>query len=443
MPSEQATHALPRAPTLRFATVHAAVVAGPDRGRELRLTPGTTRIGTAAGCQLVLTDATVSRLHCEIRVDVGMVRIVDLGSTNGTLVDGIEIVEVKLARGCMVTLGNSTVRVEIGAELVNVILSTRERFGPVLGSSAPIRRVYSLMERVAPTDATVLITGETGTGKELVARAIHEASPRAAGPFIAVDCGAIAENLIESELFGHVRGAFTGALGDRRGLFEEASGGTIFLDEIGELPLSLQPKLLRVLESREARRVGTNAAHKLDVRVLAATNRPLARSINEGTFRDDLYYRLAVVEIELPSLRARREDIPILAADFLSRTTGQPGTLAPDMLMTLMARTWPGNVRELRNFIERSVCLGWSAAQGPSGPTSGGPPLPILESLMPVHLPMKEARVAWNGQFESLYLGALLQKTGGNVTRAAELAGVSRRYVHRLITEHAILDRRK
>ena len=189
--------------------------------------------------------------------------------------------------------------------------------------------------------------------------------------------------------------------------------------------------------------MGTNAAHKLDVRVLAATNRPLARSINEGTFRDDLYYRLAVVEIELPSLRARREDIPILADDFLSRTTGQPGTLAPDMLMTLMARTWPGNVREQRNFIERSVCLGWSAAQGPSGPTSGGPPLPILESLMPVHLPMKEARVAWNGQFESLYLGALLQKTGGNVTRAAELAGVSRRYVHRLITEHAILDRRK
>jgi DNA-binding NtrC family response regulator len=442
MQNEQATHTLPRAPTVQFATVSLAVVAGPDRGRELRLAPGTTRIGTAASCQLVLTDDTVSRVHCEIRVEVGTVRIVDLGSTNGTFVDGIEVLEVKLAAGCTLAVGKSTIRIEIGAELVNVTLSTRDGFGAVLGSSASMRRVYSMMERVAPTDTTVLITGETGTGKELVARAIHEVSPRAKTPFIAVDCGAIAENLIESELFGHLRGAFTGAQGDRKGLFEEASGGTIFLDEVGELPMSLQPKLLRVLDSREVRRVGSNTAQKVDVRVLAATNRPLARNVNDGSFRDDLYYRLAVVEIELPPLRARREDIPILATDFYSRMTGQTDALAPELLMTLMARGWPGNVRELRNFMERSVCLGWSASQGPDGPTSGGPPLPILESLMPVHLPMKEARDAWNGQFESLYVGALLQKTGGNVTRAAELAGVSRRYIHRLIAEHG-LDRRK
>jgi transcriptional regulator with GAF, ATPase, and Fis domain len=293
------------------------------------------------------------------------------------------------------------------------------------------------LEKVAPTDATVLVEGETGTGKELVARALHEASMRAAAPFVTVDCGAMPENLMESELFGHVRGAFTGAMNDRKGAFEEAHGGTLFLDEIGELPLSLQPKLLRALEARTVRRLGTNQQRPVDLRIVAATNRSLARSVNEGTFREDLYYRLAVVEIRLPPLRARRDDIPMLATHFLEGFTGTPTKVPATMLAALMTRAWPGNVRELRNYLERSVSLGLPVAgAGTEAPAEqrAEPLLPQgLGTLVPVHLAMKEAKLAWIEQFESVYVRALLDRTGGNVTRAAALAGISRRFLQRLM----------
>ncbi|MFO7181816.1 MAG: sigma 54-interacting transcriptional regulator, partial [Pseudomonadota bacterium] len=366
------------------------------------------------------------------------IRVVDLGSTNGVSIQGVRIKDAELVGGGLLVLGATTIRLEPATEAFTIELSPLARFGDVLGGSLEMRRIYAVLDRIAPTDTTVLIQGETGTGKEAVASAIHAASRRAKKPFVAVDCGAIAEHLIESELFGHVRGAFSGAVQDRAGLFEAAHEGTLFLDEIGELPLSLQPKLLRVLETREVRRVGSNSARKVDVRVVAATNRPLSEAVNDGTFREDLYYRLAVVEVMLPPLRARREDIPVLAQHFYSRFAGTDEPLPPAFVEALVARAWPGNVRELRNFIERAVSLGWSERVQEGNARAAASPPPGLEALARPDLPLKEARVEWNRRFELLYASALLRKTGGNVTRAAELAGVNRRSFQRLMVDHGL-----
>jgi transcriptional regulator with GAF, ATPase, and Fis domain len=436
--STESTMPISRLPTLRVASATLHVIAGPDEGKSIRLGPGSTRVGTGTTCRLRIGDPTVSRLHCEVHVDGDRVRVTDSGSTNGTTVDGVRIAEAWLAPGSLIRVGNTAIRVEIGDERLTITLSPRESFGPVIGASPEMRRVYAIMDHVAPVDATVLIQGETGTGKEVVARAIHEASKRASRPFVAIHCGALAENLIESELFGHVRGAFAGATADRVGLFEHAHGGTLFLDEIGELPPALQPKLLRAIETREVRPVGGNTPKKLDVRLLAATHRSLAASVNDGTFRDDLYYRLAVFEIDLPPLRSRREDIPRLANHFYAHIIGGDEPLPQTVLDDLALRPWPGNVRELRNFVERTACFGWSSTRGEGAPAAEASPVPVLEGLLPYHLPLKEARAAWIAQFESLYLTALLRREGGNVTRAAAAAGVNRRYLHRLINEHAI-----
>jgi transcriptional regulator with PAS, ATPase and Fis domain len=433
--------------TLELPSVDVQVIEGPDRGVQRRLGPAGMRLGTGVGCDLRLTDRTVSRLHGEIRRAGGAIRIIDSGSTNGTYVDGVRVHIAELAAGARIRMGESVLAVAPAGERCSVELSARHRFGDVIGASVEMRRLYGILERVAPTDSSVLIQGETGTGKEMVARSVHDASPRARQPFVVVDCGAIAENLIESELFGHVRGAFSGAVGDRRGLIEEADGGTLFLDEIGELPPSLQPRLLRVLETFEVRRVGSNASRRVDVRVVAATNRPLAHAINAGTFREDLYYRLAVVELELPPLRARREDIALLAEHFFRRYAGDKEPVPPELLSSLSSRAWPGNVRELRNYIERSVSMGVTHAARPelAAPAAVGavPAAEAAEALapvVPIHLPLKDARAAWTEQFELLYVKALLGKTEGNVTRAAELAGINRRSLQRLIASLGIRE---
>ncbi|HEX6240432.1 MAG TPA: sigma-54 dependent transcriptional regulator, partial [Polyangiales bacterium] len=308
-------------------------------------------------------------------------------------------------------------------------------FGELIGDSVEMRRVYAVLERVASSDTTLLIEGETGTGKDVAARSVHAASARKDGPFVPVDCGAIPEGLIESELFGHVRGAFSGALGDRRGVFEEAHGGTLFLDEIGEMPLSVQAKLLRALETRSIRRVGSNAERPIDVRIVAATNRSLAAAANAGTFRSDLYYRLAVIELKLPPLRARSEDIPALAQHFFERLSGPGRDLPPAFLQTLTTRAFPGNVRELRNFIERSVSLGFvdDAPAAPREQLAQSVGEAGLESIVPLHLPLKDARQVWTESFEQIYVRSMLKKTGGNLTRAAELSGVNRRFLQRLV----------
>jgi transcriptional regulator with PAS, ATPase and Fis domain len=416
--------------TLPFAAIDLLVIDGPDRGARVRIAGGVTRVGTSSSNQLRLTDRAVSRVHCELRLRNNVVHIVDAGSTNGTFAEGVRIIQAEMAPGGVFRVGATAIRLEAADSPMRVPVSRRDRFGELLGGSLAMRRVYAVLERLAATDTTALIQGETGTGKELAARAVHAASRRSRGPFVTVDCGAIAENLVESELFGHVRGAFSGAHGDRKGLFEEAHGGTLFLDEIAELPLPLQPKLLRALEAREVRRVGSNLARPVDVRVLVATHRSLGESVNDGTFREDLYYRLAVVEVELPPLRGRREDIAVIAQRFYERFSERDEPLPEWLAAAIQSRAWSGNVRELRNFIERTVTL---ARAGDHVEASSGDGVSAEQLLVPIHLPLKDARVAWMEQFERRYAEALLRRTGGNVTRAAELAGVHRRSMQRLI----------
>jgi len=439
-PEDKTSRIAPRA-SLRVWSLQLVVVEGPSRGATASVTTGGARVGAAAGNDLTLADPTVSRVHCELTQRGDALVLRDLGSTNGTWVEGVRLRDGDVPPGAIVRVGSSAFRVDVGDEPAFVELSGRASFGELVGASLEMRRLYAVLERVAATDATVLVEGETGTGKDVLARSLHAASTRASGPFVAVDCGAIPENLIESELFGHVRGAFTGATSDRKGVFEEAHGGTLFLDEIGEMPLTLQPKLLRAIESRSVRRVGSSAARPVDVRIVAATNRPLARCVNDGSFREDLYYRLAVVSLSLPPLRTRREDIPLLARHFHGALAGADvNELPPDFVARLVGRSWPGNVRELRNFIERSVSLGMLDAPAtgrPSRPPPGAP-LPSLDGMIALELPLKEARQAWVESFESVYVRDILRRCGGNVTRAAERAGVSRRFLQRTIARLGI-----
>ena len=440
---------------MRIWSVALAVIDGPSRGARATVGSEIARVGTADGNDLVLADRTVSRFHCELSVRGDTIVIRDCGSTNGTLIDGVRVREAEIPPGTLVRIGGSAFRVELGDEPAFIEVSGRSSFGELVGASVEMRRVYAILERIAHGDATVLVQGETGTGKDVVARSLHAASPRGKGPFVAVDCGAIPEHLVESELFGHVRGAFTGATADRKGVFEEADGGTLFLDEIGEMPIALQPKLLRAIESRSIRRVGGSAGKTVDVRIVAATNRSLAASINQGTFREDLYYRLAVVELRLPPLRARRDDIPALAAHFFRQLTGEERELPAEFVASLIGRGWPGNVRELKNYLERSVSLGTISqlaprAAGSGGGRAGGPAsdavadaqadatVDAIERLVALHLPLKEARDEWTKSFEVVYVRAMLRMVGGNVTRAAERAGVSRRFLQRMMARLGI-----
>jgi DNA-binding NtrC family response regulator len=430
---------------LRVPAVDLVVVAGPSRGLRLTLSGGAATVGSAQGNPLCIQDPQVSRLHCELRVRPGAVTLRDRGSTNGTFVDGVRVRDADLPAGALVHVGASAFRVEVHDEPAFVDISDRTELGELVGGSVEMRRVYAAIERVAPGDTTVLLQGETGTGKEVVARTVHALSKRSAGPFVPVDCGSIPATLFESELFGHTRGAFSGAVSDRRGVFEEASGGTLFLDEIGELPLALQPKLLRALETRSVRPVGSNALRPVDARIVAATNRPLAQAVNEGLFRDDLYYRLAVVDVTLPPLRSRREDIAPLAASFYARLRGPNAVMPADFAATLARREWPGNVRELRNFVERAVALGLvdadirrSSRPPPPNAQAAAAASNDVAELVPLDRPLKDARQLWTMSFEGVYVRHVLRRAQGNVTRAAELAGVSRRFLQRMLARLGI-----
>ncbi|HEY8080008.1 MAG TPA: sigma 54-interacting transcriptional regulator [Labilithrix sp.] len=426
---------------VRILSVDLVVVDGPARGARVRVDKGSARIGSAQGNELVLADRSVSRAHCQLEVHADRITVRDLGSTNGTFLGDVRVRDADVQVGAVVRCGSSAFRIDASDEPTFLAISENTSFGELVGTSLEMRQVYAVLERVAPTDSTLLVQGETGTGKDVVARSVHAASPRAKGPFVPVDCGAIPETLFESELFGHVRGAFTGALSNRAGAFEEASGGTLFLDEIGEMPLALQAKLLRAIESRRVRRVGAGKETDVDVRIVCATNRRLAQMVNEGTFREDLYYRLAVVEVTLPPLRSRRDDIPALAQHLYAKMTGKSDALAPDLAASLRSRAWPGNVRELRNAIERAVALGQTRTGVGAVPAREASVLPAgIESIVPVHLPLKDARDAWTNEFETVYVRAMLAKTGGNLTRAAELAGVSRRFLQRMVVRLGLRD---
>ena len=307
-------------PTVNLRRCKLVVLKGPERGNEHVVSTDVIRVGKASENDLVITDETVSRVHCEIVRDAKGYLLRDLGSTNGTFLDGAEIREAYIRSGSVIAAGAAELKFTPFEERIEILPSEKERLGPMVARSMQMREIFGLIERIAPTDATVLIEGETGTGKDMIARTLHQLSRRAEGSFIVVDCGAVAGTLIESELFGHEKGAFTGATTTRQGAFELSSGGTVFLDELGELALDLQPKLLRVLEQRELRRVGGSRTLKVDLRIIAATRKDLRNEVEKGKFREDLYFRLNVVNIVAPSLRDRREDIPMLVENFLQGT---------------------------------------------------------------------------------------------------------------------------
>ena len=426
----------PRAATDTGVTVR--VLNGPDAGRTLAVTRSALVVGSHATAQLRLDDRSVSRFHCELRLD-GRPHVRDLGSRNGTFVDGVEVDRCYLREGSIITIGRTHLRLEQAAARRSVATVRRRRFGHLVGSSDAMNRVFTMLEGVAKSEVTVLLTGETGTGKELAAQSIHEESDRAGGPFVVVDCSATHPELIESELFGHEKGSFTGATGRREGAFAAADGGTVFLDEIGELPLALQPKLLRVLESRQVKPVGSAQYRPVDVRLVAATNRALRDEVAEGRFRSDLFYRLAVVEIELPSLRDRVDDIPALV-EHLVRALGAPREgvgplLAPEVQARLARHRWPGNVRELRNVVEHCATFGElppdeafepGHAELDGSPLAGARPMDLERSY-------KDLRADWIRAFEQEYLHRLLAETDGNVSAAARRAGVDRTHLYRLL----------
>src|SRR5690349_22794473 len=335
--------ATPAAVNLRRCKL--VVIKGPQRGTEFVIASDVIRVGKASENDLAITDETVSRVHFEIVRDAKGYLVRDLKSTNGTFLDGAEIKEAYIRAGSVVGAGAVELKFTPFEERIEILPSEKETLGEMVGRSASMREIFGLIEKIAPTDATVLIEGETGTGKDMVARALHQLSKRTNAPFIVVDCGAVAGTLIESELFGHEKGAFTGAVTARQGAFELASGGTVFLDELGELSLDLQPKLLRVLEQREFRRVGGSKTLKVDLRVIAATRKDLRSEVEKGKFREDLYFRLNVVPITAPPLRDRREDIPLFIDHFLAKLKA-PGQQAPNLgdstRAALHAHDWPG-----------------------------------------------------------------------------------------------------
>jgi transcriptional regulator with GAF, ATPase, and Fis domain len=430
-------------PTVNLRRCKLVVLKGPERGTEHVVSADVIRVGKAEESDLVLTDETVSRIHFEIVRDAKGYLLRDLRSTNGTFLDGAEIKEAYIRAGSTIAAGAAELKFTPFEERIEILPSEKKQLGPMVGCSLQMREIFGLVERIAPTDATIMIEGETGTGKDMIARTLHLLSNRSAGPFIVVDCGAVAGTLIESELFGHEKGAFTGASTTRQGAFELASGGTVFLDELGELSLDLQPKLLRVIEQRELRRVGGSKTIKVDLRIVAATRKDLRSEVDKGKFREDLYFRLNVVPIVAPSLRDRREDVPLLIDHFLeTMAEGKEVNLSDDTRAALMAHDWPGNVRELRNVIERALALG-TDPRHLVAPLGDNPLLTTQSNKEPTvnfkpGVSFRDQKEQWNDTFERKYLEWLLTRSEGNISKAARAADMDRKYLHKLLKKHEI-----
>jgi DNA-binding NtrC family response regulator len=405
------------------------VLAGPDAGARTVLSRPLFRIGAHAANDLVLRDDAVSKHHLEIAVEPHGYRISDLGSANGTFIGGVRLGSLTVVEPVTLALGDSLVRVAPTDEEAEVPSSPRTSFGAVIGGSPVMRELFGQLEVVAQSDVSLLLEGETGVGKEQIAEAVHQQSARAAGPFVVVDCGALVGELMEAELFGHTKGAFSGADRSREGLFEEAGGGTLFLDEIGELPMALQVKLLGALERRRVVPLGQNASRPIDVRVIAATHHDLAREVNAGRFRADLFYRLAVARLRVPPLRERKEDIPGLVQRFVDQLHVRYGAEVPSSLSALVVnklatRDWPGNVRELRNAVERAALQTVGDELGDTTP--------------PEEEPYQAARDRFLEQFERTFLVEALKQSDFNVTQAARHAGVELRYFRRLLQRYGL-----
>ncbi len=415
-----------------------------DNGKRETFDTPRARVGAGPGNDLIIDDPTVSAVHLEIAATERGFRLRDLDSTNGTRVNGVRVSDAMLEPGQVVSVGAVPLTFQIGQESIRQPMSDKQELFGAVGQSPAMRAIFSRVERAGRTDATVLIQGETGTGKEVIAWSIYEASKRKDQPFVVVDCGAIAKNLIESELFGHEKGAFTGAVNKRLGAFERAHGGTVFLDELGELDIELQPKLLRVLERREITRVGGEKTIPVDVRIIAATNRDLRGMVARGEFREDLYYRLAVVTLELPALRERKEDIPLLVDRFLDDIGSSMGELPEGAMDRFMDHAWPGNCRELKNAVERAVVLGETRFLGrPSasgGASAEGRPVPEGQGQFEIDLeiPYKDQKNAVIADFEEQYVKKLVKHHKGNVSASARQAGIDRMSLHKILARYGL-----
>ncbi len=416
------------------------VLSGPRKGFERIFDKRLCYVGSAPDNDLVVDDVSVSRTHLKIDGEKQGYRVRDLGSKNGTWLAGTRIVEALITASTQLRVGQTEIAFELLDETHEIALSKQPRFGSMLGQSSQMREIFALLARVAPTDVTVLVHGESGTGKELVAEAIHQHSARTNGPFIVFDCSAVQRNLMESELFGHLRGSFTGAHTSRKGAMSDADGGTLFLDEIGELDLELQPKLLRALEKREVRPVGSNERRRVDVRIVAATHRDLKQMVAEGSFREDLYYRLNVVPVRLPPLRQRPEDIPLLVHHFMQDTQRGAAvkralTISFETMQRLQSHPWQGNVRELRNYIQRASVL--SAGEELEIELDSSDVADTNDSAegLPVHfdLPFKDAKARLVDAFEREYWARALERHRWNVSAAARETGLHRKSLEYLV----------
>ncbi|MDB4994383.1 MAG: hypothetical protein JWM74_1815 [Myxococcaceae bacterium] len=460
------------ASSITTTSLRVTVVEGPDTGKTAVLSSTRAILGRAASSEMALSDPTVSQFHAELRVEDGGVMVVDLGSRNGTRAGDVVLKSGIVPFGAELVLGSTKVKIEQG-ERYSPERSGATSFGGLVGSSAIMRELYAMLERLARTDLTVLIEGDTGTGKEVAARALHELGRRAAGPFVVLDCTAIPPNLAESVLFGHEKGAFTGANDRRIGLFEAAHGGTLFIDELGELPADLQPKLLRVLERREVVAVGASKPRPVDVRIVSATWRDTRTLVNQGTFREDLYYRLAQARVRLPTLMERPEDIKPLVQHFLAKIPWDveaARAITNEALESIATRSFPGNVRELKTTVERVAMLAEGATIAPGdlaferilaverGRTaprgmrmSALPPQPSSQSesqrASQPSLPpsaddaienFKDAKRTLIDDFEKGYLARLLARAGTNISRAASLAGIERQSLRDLLKKHGL-----
>ena len=422
-----------RPTTREIALLRVEVVEGSDRGQQITQAD-VIAVGTAAGNTLVTTDATISRFHMEASISPKGIAITDLGSTNGTHVGNVRIDLAIVAPGTLVKIGNTTLRVDDGGRSA-VVEDGRVRDLVGMRSCAPqLHRLFAQIERIAPTSSSVLIVGESGTGKERAAEALHALSPRRDQPFVTIDCGSLSSSLLASELFGHEKGAFTGADRQHVGAFERAAGGTVFLDEIGELPPADQAAMLGVLERKRFRRVGGRAEIALEARVLAATNRDLRGAVNQGRFRNDLYHRLAVVVLRIPPLRERPMDVPVLV-ELLARQLGATGEIdqlfGVETITRWQQQSWPGNVRELRNAVEAALVIGVDTLD-PAGSE-------INDDLGPPSFdPYRLARARVLDTFEREYLTRLMAAAGGNVTHAARLGSMDRTYLIDLLRRNKI-----
>lgn len=414
------------------------VIFGADAGAEIVLPTAGVVIGADPSCDVTLNDAAVSRQHLSVIAAPDGFEVTDLASKNGTWLDGVAITRAVVPMGTTLRVGSTLVQLLPTEAMLEIEPSEEHAFGSILGGSLVMRRIYALLERASASDASMLLFGESGTGKELAARAIHEHSDRRDGPFVVFDCSAASEKLIEEELFGHQRGPFAGAAAARAGALARAHGGTLLLDEIGDLPQALQPKLLRLLERREVTSLGASGPDRYDVRFIAATHRDLRSELARGTFRGDLYYRLAVVEIDLPPLRRRSDDIAILTRHFLRAAGASDQGVEGPALSRLEAYGWPGNVRELRNVITRAVTFASPGAPFDRMPIMLHPSTAPVDAAANVagvraNVSYHEAKAMLIERFEKEFLTDLLRRAGDNISQAARLAGLERKYLYKLL----------